>query len=178
MTWLSIVQVLHIYIYMDQTQHASAPKDINYYLAEFDRICTEYLVTKAPFAIPENWKDTIIKIMAVLNVVGIVLIIPGLLILLGLGTVLAPFMALGATASLSLNGLGIIPVILSVVSLVLMIMSAPGLFKKQKKAWTLSYYNVLVGIVSNVVSLNIGGLVIGSLLGLYVLYQIRAKFVN
>lgn len=163
---------------MDQTQHASAPKDINHYLTEFDKVCTEYLVTKAPFAIPENWKDTIIKIMAVLNVIGIILIIPSLLFLLGLGTILAPFMALGATANLSINGFGVVPVIFAVVSLVLMVMSAPGLFKKQKKAWTLSYYNVLVGVLSNILSLNIGGLVVGSLLGLYMLYQLRSKFVN
>jgi len=164
---------------MDQTQAKSGPKDINHYLTEFDKVCTEYLVTKAPFSIPDKWRDILVTVMAYLNVIGIVLAVPALLALVGLGAVLAPIAALSGAGLNPLSSImGILGLVFTLGSLVLSILAAPGLFKKQKKAWTYSYYNVLLGAVGNIVQLNLGGLIIGSLIGLYVLYQIRPKFVN
>lgn len=164
---------------MDQTQTNAAPKDINQYLSEFDKLCTEYLVTKAPFAIPDKWKDVIVTIMAYLNVIGIVLAVPALLALLGLGAVLAPIAALsGAGLNPMSSIMGIVGIVFTLGGLVLSILAAPGLFKRQKKAWTYSYYNVLLGAVGNLLRLDLVGLVLGALIGLYILYQIRPKFVN
>ncbi|MFO0704065.1 MAG: hypothetical protein U0525_05075 [Patescibacteria group bacterium] len=165
---------------MDQTHaSASAPKDIKQYLAEFDKLCTEYLVTKAPFSIPEEWKNLIITIMAWLNVIGIIVAIPVLLALLGLGTILAPLAAISGQGLNPLSNIGgIIAAVFTVAGLALSIMAAPGLFKREKKAWTLSFYNVLLSMVQSLISFNLGGLIIGGLIGLYVLYQLRSKFVN
>ncbi len=153
-------------------------KDLKYYLAEFDRICTEYLYNKAPFAIPENWRGPFVTIMAYLNVLGIVLNVFALVALLGLGTMLS---ALGAAGNVNaqINGSNpIFAIVFIIGNLVLSILAAPGLFKKQKKGWTYSYYNALLGIVQNAVTLNFVGVIVGGIINLYVLYQLRPKFVN
>ena len=158
--------------------HVQSPKDINHFVGEIDRLSTEYFVNKAPFAIPEGWKETIITIMAVFNVIGLIILVPALLVLIGLGAVVAPFAAVGGNANLSLNGIGIVTTLFTIVSFVLMILAAPGLFKREKKAWTYSFYNVLVGVVSNIVTFNVGGLIIGTIINLYVLFQLKSNFKN
>lgn len=154
-------------------------KDAKYYLAEFDRVCTEYLYTKAPFAIPENWKGPLVTIMAYLNVVGIVFSVFGLVMLLGLGTMLSALGAVGnVNVQSNVGGNTVLSIIFLIGSLVLSIIAAPGLFKKQKKGWTYSYYNALLGIVQNAITLNFVGVIVGGIINLYVLYQLRPKFVN
>ena len=55
-------------------------------------------------------------------------------------------------------------------------LAIPGLFSQSKKAWNLLFWSALVGIIQNVLSFNIGGLVIGGLLSLYFLFQVKEYY--
>ena len=131
-----------------------------------------YLVKKAP-SIPDNWKEILVKITPWLMIVFAIFAIPSLLMVLGINIFALPFSYLGNLrygTSFSIN------MLLAAVILVLQLMAIPGLLKRAKKGWNLVYYAVLVGVLQNIVSFSIGGLLIGSLLSLYILYQIKEKY--
>jgi len=74
----------------------------------------------------------------------------------------------GATFSLTM--------VFTVVTLVLELIALPGLFKRSKSGWNFIFYASLVGIIQSVVSFSLGGLIIGGLVGLYVLFQVREYY--
>ena len=63
-----------------------------------------------------------------------------------------------------------------VASTVLNALALSGLFKKQMIGWRYLYYNVLLGAIYNAVTFNFIGLVIGTGLGLYIMFQIRNHY--
>ncbi len=62
------------------------------------------------------------------------------------------------------------------VSLGLEAAALPGLFKRQRQGWMLLFYGVLVHGAYNLFSLNVGGLIIGTAISLYILMQVRSKY--
>lgn len=147
-------------------------KDYKSYLNQLEETLHLYLVKKAP-ALPPGLKEFIVKYGPWITLVLIILTLPLVLAVFGLGTVLAPFSFMGGLRV----GTGyIVTLVLSALQLVLEAVAIPGLFKRQKKSWNLLYYAVLIGVVENVVRFDVGGLIIGSLLSLYILFQIREYY--
>jgi hypothetical protein len=129
-----------------------------------------YLVKKAPFQLPENAREWIVKFGPWITVVLLILLLPLLLVALGIGAVFIPFGGVGYAA-----GFGIMTIVL-IIELGLMIAALPGLFARKMAGWTLLFYSQLVGIVYNVFTGNVvGGLLMG-LIGLYILFQVRTKY--
>lgn len=160
--------MLHIIL----SSMATSPGDYKSYFKKLEDFLELYLVRKAP-AIPANWKETIVKIAPWLTLIVLILTLPLVLAVFGLGAVLAPFSFLGGiTAGTNF----LFTFALSGVSLVLEALAIPGLFKRERRAWNLVYYAALLGVAQNIVSFNLGGLVIGSLLSLYILFQIRELY--
>jgi hypothetical protein len=140
-----------------------APKDLIGFL-------DHYLVGQAPFQIPPNGKEWIVKFGPWITVVLLILTLPVLLVALGIGTILIPFGGVGYAA-----GFGFVT-ILVIIEIGLMIAALPGLFARKMSGWTLLFYSQLVSIVASVLS---GSVVMGLLVGLislYVLFQIRALY--
>jgi hypothetical protein len=137
----------------------------------------EYLVKKAP-QLPKGWKEMIVKFAPYLAIISVVLGIPGFLALLGLGAFLAPLgLAGGIMTGQPFVGFSYI---VNVVFLGLMVLleglAIPGLFSRSKKAWNLLYWSALAGVVQNILNFNVGGLVIGGLLSLYFLFQVKESY--
>ncbi len=63
--------------------------------------------------------------------------------------------------------------IVSLISFGLMVIAIPGLLKRTKNAWNLIFYASLITAVSYLVTMNIGGLIIGMAINWYFLFQIR-----
>jgi len=147
------------------------------YLSQLTDLCQEYLVKKAP-ALPSEWKEFIVKIAPWLAVIGVILGIPGILAIFGLGAILAPFSFLGGvvTGRPFLGITYLLNIAFLVVIVVLEALAIPGLFKRSQRSWNLLYYSVLVSIVQNIISFNIGGLIIGGLLSLYILFQVKEYY--
>ena len=129
-----------------------------------------YLVKKAPFQIPENGREWIVKFGPWITVVLCILLLPLLLVALGIGAVFTPFGGVGYAA-----GFGIMTIVL-IAEFGLMVAALPGLFARKMAGWTLLFYSQLIGIVFNVLTGNVvGGLLFG-LIGLYILFQVRTKY--
>jgi len=139
-----------------------APKDLVGFL-DF------YLVKKAPFQIPDNIRELFVKYGPWIALVFLIISIPPLLILLGIGTVLLPF------AGVAAPGWGLAMIAL-VVTLGLEIAALPGLFARRMSGWRLIFYAQLVGIVHSLLMGSVIGAIVGGLIGLYVLFQIRSLY--
>lgn len=151
---------------------ATQGKDFKSYMVQLENLLSEYLVKKAP-ALPTNIKEVIVQFAPWATLVIVILTLRLILAVFGLGTILAPLSFLGGmTAGTNY----ILTLVFSGISLVLEVMALPGLFKRARGAWNLLFYASLLGAVQNVVTFNLGGLVIGTLLGLYVLFQVREYY--
>ena len=146
-------------------------------LGKLEVTLDEYLVKKAP-QLPEGWKEVIVKFAPYLAIIGVVMGIPGVLALLGMGTILAPLGLVGGMMTgRPFLGFGyIVSVLFLGVMILLEGLAIPGLFSRSKKAWTYLYWSALVGVVQNIVSFNVGGLVIGGLISMYFLFQVKEYY--
>ena len=146
------------------TPEQQAPKDLIGFL-DF------YLVKKAPFQIPDGGKEALVKYGPWIAVIFLILSLPVLLFALGLSAFVAPWL-LGAGYA---AGFGILT-IGTFIYFGLLVAALPGLFARKMSGWTLAFYGELVIIVSQLLSLNIFSAIIGGLIGLYVLFQIRPLY--
>lgn len=131
-----------------------------------------YLVDKAP-AIPKEWKELLVKIAPWLTLIFAVLALPAILAIFGLGAFFMPFSYLGGvTAGASFT----ITWVFSVAILLLEFLAIPGLFKRTKGGWNLLFYSTLLGAIQSLLTGNLFGLVLGTLISLYVLFQVKEYY--
>ena len=140
-----------------------APKDVIGFL-DF------YLVQKAPFQIPQGGREWIVKFGPWITLVLLVLSLPALLFVLGLSTALLPY---GGIAYASGFGYG---AVLLIVQCGLIIAALPGLFARKMSGWKLLFYSEIVSIVSSLLTGNILSALVGGLIGLYILFQVRTLY--
>jgi hypothetical protein len=132
-----------------------------------------YLVDKAP-AIPKQWRELIVKIAPWLSVIMAVMALPAILAAFGLTAALKPFAYVGG---FGYGGAGFtLGWIFTLVIMVLEVSAIPGLFKRTKGAWSLLFYATLLTAVQNLIFFNLGSLIIGTLLGLYILFQVKEYY--
>lgn len=136
-----------------------------------------YLGEKAP-QLPQQWKDVLVKVAPYLAIIAVVIGVPGFLALLGLGAFVVPLGTIGGIMTgKPFFGVGYI---LNVAFLGVMVLleglAIPGLFGRKMSGWKYMYWGTLVGAVQNIISFNVGGLVIGTLLSLYLLFQVKKNY--
>ncbi len=141
-------------------------------LKQLDHTLEMYLVKKAP-VLPTGAKDVIVKFSPWIVLILLILALPAVLALIGLGAIIAPFAFM---SGINHGNMFVITTILLSISLVLEAMAIPGLFKREKRSWTLMFYSVLVGAISSLLSFNIFNLIIGTLISLYILYQVKSYY--
>jgi hypothetical protein len=129
-----------------------------------------YLVQKAPFQIPDGGREIIVKFGPWITVVLLVLMLPPLLLVLGIGTVLMPFGGIGYATGFGLSAIGL------VATIALMVMALPGLFARKMAGWTMMFYAEIASIVTSLVTGSIFAAIFGGLIGLYVLFQVRGLY--
>jgi hypothetical protein len=141
-------------------------------LEQLDNTLQLYFVQKAP-ALPENWKEVLVKFLPWIVLILLVLALPAVLVFLGLSTVLLPVSFLGGVGT----GIGyVLAMVVLIGTLVLEGMAIPGLFKRTRSAWRLLYYSALLSILYNLLTLNLVGFIVGGLLSLYLLFQIKSHY--
>ena len=131
-----------------------------------------YLVKKAPFQLPPEVKEFLVKFGPWIALVFLVLSLPALLVMLGIGTAFMPFGGAVYTVGFSFATLVLLA------QLVLLGVALPGLFKRKMSAWRLIFYSQLVGILFQLLMGSFLGAIIGGLIGLYILFQIRPLYVH
>lgn len=132
-----------------------------------------YLVDKAPYQLPSKAKEAIVTYGPWITLILLIMALPAILFAFGIGSIFAPFAFLGGINAGVSYGFGLI---FSVVVLVVEAVAIPGLFKRKAGAWRLMYYATLLRGVQNLISFNLGGLIIGTLISLYILFQIKEYY--
>ena len=135
----------------------------------------EEIFTKKVPALPENIKEIIVKYSPYVVLVILIFTLPLILSLFGIGAILLPASFLGGIGS----GISsFVTLIFSIATLIVEILALPGLFKRAKRSWKLMFYNSLIMLVQYIFTMNIGGLVIGSAISWYFLFQIKSYYKN
>ncbi|MDP1624363.1 MAG: chromate transporter [bacterium] len=147
--------------------------DLKTSLAKLEDTLEMYLVDKAPFQMPESAKEFLVKYGPWLIVVMLVMAIPMVLFALGLGAIVAPFAILAGVGA----GVGFgFAMIFTLAMMALEVIALPGLFNRKVSSWRLMFYASLLGGVQSLVTFNLGGLIIGTGLSLYILFQIKSYY--
>jgi len=131
-----------------------------------------YFVKKAP-PMPSNIKEAIVKYGPYITVVMMFMLLPLLLAAFGLSALLLPFSYMGGVR----YGLGFsFNTIFSLVILVMQAFALPSLFKRQISGWKFLYYVALIQAVQSLLRFDLGSLIIGSAISLYILFQVKSYY--
>ena len=142
-------------------------------LGQLEETLETYMVKKAPFSIPENSKELIVKYAPYLKILGIVGSVSEILF----GALVSPSTAfLGPRYALSYSFNYVLSMVTLAVVLVLEAMAVPGLFKRQEKAWRFLFYASLVNVVYKFLGGDWVRMIIGTLISWYVLFQVREYY--
>ncbi len=128
-----------------------------------------YFLEKAPFQVPVHIKESIVKYVPWINLVLMIILLPVVLTVLGLGTIITPVSFLGGIgAGFSFT----LTIIFTIVILVLRALALPGLFNHKRNGWVFTYYGDLINVVLNIISLSVIGLLF-DIVFLFILFQVR-----
>lgn len=154
----------------------STQSDVKGITAQLEAFLDEYMVKKAPFALPIGLKEFIVKIAPYLVIIFAILALPLILAAIGISAVFAPFAMMGAYKW----GFGaIIALAVSAIVLVMEVMAVPGLFKRTKSGWRMLFYASIVSLIGSI--LSVGGIIsgiIGAIIGWYILFQVKDMYKN
>ncbi|OGH12734.1 MAG: hypothetical protein A2776_01915 [Candidatus Levybacteria bacterium RIFCSPHIGHO2_01_FULL_40_10] len=123
--------------------------------------------------LPKSWTEVIVKITPWLALIFGVLGVLTSLAAVGILTVLAPFVAMGSGVGTASGG--IIGAVLALVSSGLLLAAFPGTKAKKMSGWNMLFYSEVVSLVASVIAMTISG-VVGVLIGLYILFQIKNHY--
>ena len=139
-------------------------------LINFEERLTEVFGKKLP-ELPEKFKRIIVNYIPYLMVILLILWIPIVLALVGIIITVTSFSIFTGT-----NGIYIISIICGLIMMVLQLKAIFGLFKKQIKSWRLLFYISLVNVIYCLLRQDFGGLIIGTGLFWYFLFQIKNQY--
>lgn len=151
------------------------PKDntINGSLRMLEAEIEKVVLSKKVPSLPDNVKEIIVKLSPWFAVLGVIVVAPLLLAALGLSAVAYPFAYMGGARLGFSYGLGLI---FSVGILIIDVMAIPGLFKRSQSAWRLMFYSGLLSLLQNLLSFNLGSLILGGAISMYFLFQVKSKY--
>lgn len=127
-------------------------------------------------AIPQSGREVIVMILPWLAVIAVILLVPCILFALGLSAFLAPFGGLFGSYTNYFSFF--ISTILFIVYIVLLCLAIPALFKRMKAGWNYLYVIQLLLAVQNLLTLNLVILILGFLIGMYILFQVRPLYLG
>ncbi|HRY82575.1 MAG TPA: hypothetical protein P5232_02655 [Candidatus Moranbacteria bacterium] len=162
------------------TGEESKKADLKESANKLEALLDEYMVKKAPFALPTGVKEFIVAVAPYLTIIFAIMAIPIILAALGLSAFLTPFAMLGGFG----YGLGwgfgmIVSLVVAVITLVMELMAVPGMFKRKKSAWRLLFYASIVSFIGGILSIHgIVGAIIGAIIGWYILFQVKDMYKN
>jgi len=150
--------------------------DVMGMVGQLEKLLDEYMVKKAPFALPIGVKEFIVTVSPYLIIIFAIMALPLILGAIGLTAILAPF---ALVAGYVWGFSAIISLVVAVITLIIEVMAVPGLFKRTKKAWRLVFYASIVSLVGGILSVSgIVGAIIGAIIGWYILFQVKDMYKN
>ena len=138
--------------------------------ALFEQELAPIFTEKAPFQLPDDIREIIVKIIPYLIILQIVFFV---LSMLGGGLVIL--------AAFSANLLYSISALISLAGAIIGMLALPGSFKRTRESWVKMYQAQLLFVLASLVTLTVSGFISGLIslaIGLFLLFQIRPKYVN
>jgi hypothetical protein len=155
---------------------ANQKMDFSSALSQLDDTLELYLVKKAP-NLPKTIKDLAVVLTPWFTLLGVIFGIPTVLLAFGLGAFIGPLSTISGPVPAISYGIGYtFSMLILAFALVLDAFAIPGLFKRQAKGWRLLYWATLVGFVSSLFSFNLFSGIIGTLISLYFIFQIKSYY--
>ena len=124
-----------------------------------------------PVQLPDGVREFLVKFGPWVTLIVLIISVPAMLAALGIGSILAPFLGPKVT------GFGV-TWLLGVVQTGITAIALPGLFRRQYTSWRLLFLGQGVGILGNLLSGAILGTLVGAVIGLFLLFQLRPKYVH
>jgi hypothetical protein len=122
---------------------------------------------------PEDVKEFIVKYGPFFLLVSAIFMLFGLLTAFGVGTA-----ALGISMMAYGSGFYMyFGLIIATIIMVMYFMAFTPLRARKRAGWNLLYYALIISLVSNLLQLALFAFIIGGLLGFWVLFQIREKYI-
>jgi len=162
----------------NQGKHNEA--DLKGVLSQFETLLDEYMVKKAPFALPKEVKEFIVKISPYLVIIFALMFLPILFSALGLSAIFGPFAMMGGLGYGFGWGYGaMISLAIGFITLIMEVVAVPGLFKRTKSSWRLVFYASIVSFIGSILFIHgIFGGIIGAIIGWYILFQVKDLYKN
>jgi len=122
--------------------------------------------TKAPFQLPTEWKEFIVKVSPWIMLI----LVPLYIFAIGVTAFASVFTAFTLNPRWSLG------ILITTVGLICSVLSIKGLFDRKREGWVWSYYAFLLIILSDLVLFNFFDAIITFLITGYFLFQIREYY--
>jgi len=146
-------------------------------MEQLEKFFEDLFLKKIPWQLPIKAKEVIVKFAPWAVIIIVVLSLPALLAIFGLGAFLG---GMAGYYGVNLGFKFYLAWIILVIELILMAISIPGLRKKELKGWRYVYYSALVSVVYGLFSaFNLNGVIwslFGAALGLYFIFQVKSYY--
>lgn len=149
-------------------------KQLNDLSKQAESVMEEYFLDKAP-KLPKNIRQLIAKVAPWLTLIVVILNVPIILSLLGL-SFFAPLMPFAMAANVGYGLFWILDLVYIILVWAISIKALPLLFKFKRQGWQLLFLNMLISIAYYLVTFDLISLVLGTLIGGYILFQIRSEY--
>lgn len=141
-------------------------------LSQLEVSLNDFFLKKFPLQLPKGARNFIVWVVPYLTILGVVLSIPAILALLGISALFAPALLIGGGWTLW----GIVSLVAIIATAIIQAFAIPGLFAKKKSGWDKLFWVSLIGIVSSLISGNLVGVIIGTAINWFFLFQIRSYY--
>lgn len=144
--------------------------------ADLEKYADEYCISKAPFQIPDSLKEFLVKFGPYVMIVGLAF---GLWAYVTLYSAYSSFSQYGAMFGVAWSFWTptiIFSLMASVTAFGFQIKALPGLLARKKEGWEYMVYASLVSLVPNIISFQIFSFIIGFVIGMYILFQLKYMY--
>lgn len=155
------------------------------WLDQFEGFLDEYMVKKAPFTLPKEIKEFIVKVSPYLISIFVLATFFGIISMLSIFSLSGNFNPfyhmMEGYGYMHRYSSGIIIPVLAIrgISFFIELMAVPGLFKRTKNSWRLLFYASIVSFIGSIVAIyGIVGGIIGAIIGWYILFQVKDLYKN
>ncbi|MCF0057372.1 hypothetical protein [Dyadobacter sp. CY356] len=122
---------------------------------------------------PEEVKEFLVKYGPYVMLVGAIFTLFGLLAAFGFGTA-----ALGIGMMAYGSGFNMyVGLLIATVIMVMYLMAFSPLRARKRAGWNLLYYALILSLISNLLQLALFAFIVGGVIGFWVLFQIREKYI-
>jgi hypothetical protein len=122
--------------------------------------------SKAPFQLPTEWRDLIVKIIPFLMII----LVPLTVLAIGVTAFASIF------ATISSNPMWVLATVATVAGLICSLISIKGLFDRKREGWVWSYYAFLLFILSDLLHFHFIDAIITFMISGYFIFQIREYY--